>query len=124
MGMPSGAGVRVAAMDNSRSKGSRKGSNLITAITASSSCDPCRTYPGARGDDAASPEASHRAGGGRLSGVFRGLALAGEEVEQLADGGLLAGRPGQRAGGLDLGAAAAAVPVLGPGAVACHAGEA
>src|SRR5260370_12676172 len=112
MGMPSGARVPVAAMANSRSKGSRKGSNLITAITASSSCDTCRTYPGARGDDAASPEASHRAGGGRLSGVFRGLALAGEEVEQLADGGLLAGRPGQRAVGLDLVAVAAARRVL------------
>jgi lipopolysaccharide assembly protein A len=37
--------------------------------------------------------------------VFRGLALAGEEVEQLADGGLLAGRPGQQEAALDLVAA-------------------
>jgi hypothetical protein len=34
--------------------------------------------------------------GDRLSAVCCGLALAGEEVEQLADGGLLAGRLGQR----------------------------
>src|SRR5579864_6887913 len=60
MGMPSGARVPVAAMDNSRSKGSRKGSNLITVIAASSSCDVCRTCPGAGGDHPTSPEASHR----------------------------------------------------------------
>jgi hypothetical protein len=34
--------------------------------------------------------------------VFRDLALAGEEVEQPADGALLAGRPGQQEVGLDL----------------------
>ena len=51
--------------------------------------------------------------GGRLSAVFRGLALAGEEVEQLADGGLLAGRPGQQEAGLDLVAVAAAFSLLG-----------
>ena len=41
-----------------------------------------------------------------------GLALAGEEAEQLADGGLLAGRPGQREVGLDLVAIAAAFSLL------------
>jgi hypothetical protein len=45
--------------------------------------------------------------------VFRGLALASEEVEQLADGGLLAGRPGQREAGLNLVAVAAACSLLG-----------
>ena len=47
-------------MDNSRSKGSRKGSNLITAIAATFSCEVCRTCTGAGGDHATSPEASRR----------------------------------------------------------------
>jgi hypothetical protein len=36
MGMPSGPRIPVAAMENSRSKGSRKGSYLITDIASSS----------------------------------------------------------------------------------------
>src|SRR5271165_986936 len=62
MGMASGARVPVAAMDNSRSKGSRKGSNLITAIAATFSCEVCRTCTGAGGEHATSPEASRRHG--------------------------------------------------------------
>ena len=55
MGMPSGARVPVAAMENTRSKGSRKGSNLITVIAASSSCDVSE-HALAGGDHATSPK--------------------------------------------------------------------
>ena len=48
-----------------------------------------------------------------MSAVLCGVALAGEEVEQFADGGLRAGWLGQREVGLDLVAVAAAVLVLG-----------
>jgi Family of unknown function (DUF5994) len=60
----------------------------------------------------AAPRAPASRAGGRRSAVFCGLALAGEQVEQLADGGLLDG-PGQREAGLDLVAVAAAALVPG-----------
>src|SRR5207247_3560512 len=48
---------------------------------------------------------------------------AGEEVEQLADGGLLAGRPGQQEAALDVAAVAAAVLVPDHVAGARHVGD-
>src|SRR6266851_123532 len=89
MGMPSGARVPVAAIDNSRSKGSRKGSNLITVIAASSLCDVCRTCPGARGDQATSPEVAT-------------AGLAPPAAHQLFPPGREDQHPGGRAGLADL----------------------
>src|SRR5205807_9816890 len=112
--MPSGAHVPVAAIDNSCFKGVPEGIEP----------DHCHLVPAARVTSAEHvlacavmtrpvPRPATSRAGGRLSAVFCGLALAGEEVEQLADGGLLAGRPGQREAGLDLVAVAAAVSLLG-----------
>jgi len=55
--------------------------------------------------------------------VFCGVALAGEETEQFADGGMPTGWLGQREMGLDLVADAAAVLVLGHVAVAGQVGD-
>src|SRR2546429_8488836 len=102
--MPSWAHVPVAAMDNSCSKGVPEGIEP----------DHCHLVPAARVTSAEHvlacavmtrpvPRPATSRAGGRLSAVFRGLALAGEEVEPLADGGVLAGRAGARGGGPGLG---------------------